>query len=204
VTTDEQVSLAALPMPLRWLSPPSDWSSDGAATLSVAARPQTDWFVDPRGSVGAVRNAPAAVGAPTGAYTLSARVGVDFAASFDAGALVVHASEHTWAKLCFEYSPERQPMVVSVVTTGVSDDCNSFVVDGSYVSLRIARIPPAFAFHASTDGSYWQFVRHFALEAADEPAVGFLAQSPRGTGCSVVFEEIRYAADELRDLRSGV
>lgn len=201
--TDEQVALAALPMPLRWLTPASDWSSDSASTLSVTAGPQTDWFVDPRRRVGAVLNAPAAVGAPTAPYTLSARVGVDFAAQFDAGVLVVYSSEHTWAKLCFEYSPQREPMVVSVVTRGVSDDCNSFVVDGSHVWLRIARTPPAFAFHASTDGSHWQFVRHFALDAAEEPAVGFLAQSPRGAGCSVVFDDIRYAEKEVQELRSG-
>ena len=57
-------------------------------------------------------------------------------------------------------------MVVSVVTRGVSDDCNSFVVDGASVWLRVARVGSAFAFHASTDGSNWSFIRHFALETA--------------------------------------
>ena len=68
-------------------------------------------------------------------------------------------------------------MVVSVVTRGVSDDCNSFVVDGTSVWLRIARIGGAFAFHASTDGVGWSFVRYFALATAGEPSVGFAAQS---------------------------
>ena len=31
--------------------------------------------------------------------------------------------------------------------------------------MRIARLGQAFAFHASTDGQYWQFIRHFALDA---------------------------------------
>ena len=81
-------------------------------------------------------------------------------------------------------------MVVSVVTRGVSDDCNSFVVDGASVWLRIARVGPAFAFHASTDGVSWSFIRHFALEAAATPSVGFAAQSPTGDGCAVTFERI--------------
>jgi hypothetical protein len=30
-----------------------------------------------------------------------------------------------WAKLCFELSPQHQPMIVSVVTWGTSGDCNA-------------------------------------------------------------------------------
>ena len=116
--------------------------------------------------------------------------------------LVVHESDGVWAKLCFEYSPQREPMVVSVVTRGVSDDCNSFVVDGASVWLRVARVGSAFAFHASTDGSNWSFIRHFALEGG-EPSVGFAAQSPTGEGCAVTFEQIAYEAARLGDLRSG-
>ena len=104
---------------------------------------------------------------------------------------------------CFEYSPDGEPMVVSVVTRGVSDDCNSTVVDGRAVWLRIARRGHAVAFHASLDGRRWSFVRYFALEATDDLSVGFLAQSPTGKGCSVSFTEIAYEATRLVDLRSG-
>jgi len=89
------------------------------------------------------------------------------------------------------------------VTRGVSDDCNSFVVDGASVWLRIARVGSAFAFHASTDGSSWSFIRHFALESGREPSIGFAAQSPLGDGCAVTFERIAYEAAWLGDLRSG-
>ena len=134
---------------------------------------------------------------------MSARVSVDFAAAFDAGVLVLYSDERAWAKLCFEYSPQHEPMVVSVVTRGLSDDCNSFVIEDSSVWLRVARIGPAFAFHASTDGSDWRFVRHFALDSDAEPSVGFAAQSPTGDGCAVRFEQIVYEARRLEDLRSG-
>jgi regulation of enolase protein 1 (concanavalin A-like superfamily) len=95
-------------------------------------------------------------------------------------------------------------MVVSVVTRDVSDDCNSFVVDGDSVWLRIARLGPALAFHASLDGNRWSLVRHFALGSPSEPSVGFLAQSPTGDGCAATFGRIEYRADRLEDLRSGV
>ena len=127
----------------------------------------TDWFVDPQRSAEPKLNAPALLGGSSGDFLLSARVTVDFAGTYDAGVLVVYESDDVWAKLCFEYSPQREPMVVSVVTRGVSDDCNSFVVDDESVWLRIARVGPAYAFHASTDGSNWSFIRHFALQGAD-------------------------------------
>jgi uncharacterized protein len=94
-------------------------------------------------------------------------------------------------------------MVVSVVTRGVSDDCNSFVVDGNVVGLRVARIGQAFAFHASTDAQTWRLVRYFALEPGTDPRMGFLAQSPRGDGCAVRFEEISFRPGRLGDIRSG-
>jgi regulation of enolase protein 1 (concanavalin A-like superfamily) len=199
----EQVTIAALPMPLRWLTVPQSWSVAGDASLLIAAGPRTDRFIDPRLTAEPKLNAPTLVGDPTGDYLLSARVTAGFAETFDAGVLALHASDRVWAKLCFEYSPQRQPMVVSVVTRDVSDDCNSFVVDASSVWLRIARLGPAFAFHASTDGRRWSFIRHFALEADSEPSVGFAAQSPLGEGCAVTFEEIAYDARCLGDLRSG-
>jgi uncharacterized protein len=154
------------------------------------------------GTGAAVLDAPRLLGRVAGDFQLSARVTVDFQASFDAGVLVLWDDERSWAKLCFEASPALEPMVVSVVTRGVSDDCNSFVVEADHVWLRVARLGRAYAFHASNDGRHWQLIRHFGLcDAA--PRVGFLAQSPRGEGCSVRFEEIRFAATRLADLRSG-
>ena len=195
-------SLAELPFALDWLVPAAEWSyADG--TLTIDAGPNTDWFVDPAGDAEPVSTAPALVGNPEGAFVLSARVTVDFAATFDAGVLALHANDRRWAKLCFEYSPQAEPMVVSVVTRGVSDDCNSFVVDGPAVWLRVSRLDRSLAFHASTDGFEWRLVRHFALEPVEALGVGFCAQSPQGNGCRAVFDEIRFASRRLPDLRSG-
>lgn len=198
----EDVSVPGVPFALRWLGEPARWEVDDGS-LTIAAGPETDWFVPPDESGGPVLNAPALVGeAAAGDYLLAARVSVGFAGTYDAGVLVLHADDRTWAKLCFERAPDGTPMVVSVVTRDVSDDCNSFAVDNDQVWLRIARREPAFAFHASRDGQAWELIRHFALPAAD-PAVGFLAQSPTGDGCTVTFEEIAFSPGRLDDIRSG-
>jgi regulation of enolase protein 1 (concanavalin A-like superfamily) len=140
---------------------------------------------------------------PSGDFALSARVGVDFASTYDAGVLVLFRDESCWAKLCFERSPAGRPMVVSVVNQRVSDDCNHFAVAGSHMWFRIARGGDCFAFHTSSDGSEWQLVRYFGFDDQAGISVGFLAQSPTGEGCRVSFDEIRYEAGGLTDLRSG-
>jgi uncharacterized protein len=151
-----------------------------------------------------ILNAPALVARVGGTFQLSARVRVDFAATFDAGVLLVWLHERAWAKLCLEYSPEHEPMVVSVVTRDVSDDCNSFVVPGGEVWLRVSRVAgAAFAFHASRDGERWELIRHFSLGGGDDPEIGFMAQSPRGDGCTATFSELRFVPERLDDLRSG-
>ena len=191
-----------MPMPMRWLVEPVRWRAE-ASTLELAAGPRTDWFIDPSGTREPSLNGPALVGDAAGDYVLSARVGVHFESTFDAGALMLHASETLWAKLCLEFSPDEEPMVVSVVTRGASDDANGFVVDGNAVWLRIARLGPAFAFHASADGRTWRLVRHFTLGDDVEPAVGFEAQSPTGEGCAATFDDIHFEAGRLRELRDG-
>jgi hypothetical protein len=190
-----------LPEPLRRLNEPVE-EEIGDDTVRLVAGPRTDWFVDPSSDAATV-NAPALVAAVQGDFMLAARVEVEFSSTFDAGVLVLWHDEGTWAKLCFEYSPAQEPMIVSVVTRDVSDDCNSVVVGGDAVWLRIARIGQAYAFHASLDGRWWQLVRHFRLGDGD-PEVGFEAQSPRGDGCAVTFSEISFASATLADLRSGV
>lgn len=195
------IQLDSLPAHLTWDLPPVRWQSDGAL-LSISAGPHTDLFTSPAGNE-AIVNSPRLLFSPgDGDFLLSARVQVDFASTFDAGALLIYGDERCWAKLCFEFSPQSEPMVVSVVNRGVSDDCNSVVIDGNAVYLRIARMGPAYAFHYSLDGASWRMVRHFTLGAGDH-AIGVSCQSPTGAGCTVLFSNIRFSAARLDDLRSG-
>ncbi|MFI0236913.1 DUF1349 domain-containing protein [Streptomyces sp. NPDC016845] len=201
-----ELNLPELPFQLHAHGPEGHWAyADGALTGRAGAR--QDRFVPPAGdSLESASDAPRLLGTPPeGDFQLIARVTVGFAAAFDAGVLYLHVGEREWAKLCYERSPD-EPTVCTVVTRGRSDDANSFVVPGSTVWLRITRTGSAFAFHASTDGEKWTFVRVFALgdeHSAAAAQVGFLAQSPTGEGCEVVFDRIELRSGAPKDLRDG-
>lgn len=196
-------TLPGIPGELYWTHPPADWRVGPDDRLTITAGQNTNWFIDPGGRE-AENTAPAGLFAPPDAsFLLSAKVRVEFASTFDAGVLQLCGRDALWAKLCFEYSPQGQPMIVSVVTRGVSDDCNSVVIDGREIYMRIAHTPRTTAFHYSGDGRYWHMVRYFTLGELARLQVGFSSQSPRGQGCTSIFSEIRYTCGRLRDYRSG-
>lgn len=198
------LSLPAIPSDLHWKNDPAAWNIGADGSLSITAGAKTDWFVEPSGSDWVSSNAPAALFTPpVEHFLLSAKVTVNFASTFDAGVLMLYERDDLWGKVCFEYSPQNQPMIVSVVTRGFSDDCNSTVIDGNSIWLRVARIANALAFHYSYDGQYWNFVRYFTLGKVEHLQAGFLAQSPTGEGCNAVFSEIVYRPDVLKELRDG-
>ncbi|MGJ7441301.1 DUF1349 domain-containing protein [Aquipuribacter sp. MA13-6] len=184
------------------------WRRDGDAVVADAPA-RTDLYVNPAGEdsgdAESMLNAATLLGRPpAGDYRLSARVSVGFRSQFDAGVLLLWLDRTTWAKFCFEYSPAAEPMVVSVVTRGVSDDANAFTVDARSVWLRVARVDGVYALHASTEGSRWTLVRVFSLGGAvDEHQVGLEAQSPTGEGCTVRFDQVRFDRERLADLRDG-
>lgn len=200
-------TLPAIPSELCFLGAPAgapqEWSASADGTLSITAAAKTDWFLDPGGDT-EILNAPAALFTPPDpTFSLSARVRIDFGATFDAGVLVLRDRNDLWAKLCFEYSPLEDATVVSVVTRGKSDDCNSVPIDGNEVYLRLSVRDATVAMHYSTDGRWWNLVRYFRLGETAKPEAGFLAQSPTGEGCEVRFSEIRYRPGFPKELRDG-
>ena len=174
-----------------------------ADSLTLTSLGGVDWSNDSLGSGGQLDATSFGFVVEPGDLRLSARVSVTSERStFDAGALTLWADENHWAKICFESSPQGETMVVSVVTNDFSDDVNSFLVDDT-VYLRVSRVGPAWAFHASPDGVEWRFVRLFRL-ATDAPVhLGFMSQAPLGGPCVAVFDEIDYRRDAPADLRSG-
>ena len=190
------------PAELTWENPPQAWKIE-QQTLSITAGAQTNLFTDPAGTR-EENSAPRAIFLPPdGDFLFSAKIEVGFQSTFDAGVLMIYVNADYWAKLCFEYSPQRQPMVVSVINRGVSDDCNSVVIDGNVVYLRIAKIGKTFALHYSLDGRYWHFVRYFTFGIADPVKIGFSSQAPTGEGCTAMFSEVAYTQTTLKDARNG-
>lgn len=169
--------------------------------LSLEAGPRSDLFTDPFAKNSAA-NTPMLTFEVTEDFMLSAVVEVDFEATYDAGVLLLYQHPKSWAKLCFELSPQGVPSVVSVVTKGSSDDCNSYAIPGNRVHYRIAKMGKVFAFHYLERPRHWSMVRLFELEDTPTKA-GFLAQSPTGEGCTPRFSAIEYQARQLGDVRSG-
>jgi regulation of enolase protein 1 (concanavalin A-like superfamily) len=194
------IQLFPIPNPLTWHFEPQNWNITNNV-LTATAGAKTDLFVDPLSSNKSL-NASMLVFENNQDFMLSSRVTVDFNGTFDAGVLVVYQHETSWAKFCFEYSPNLDPMVVSVVTKGTSDDCNSVFIDGRSVYLRISRINTGFAFHFSNDAKLWHLIRAFALEPGSAK-VGFLVQAPIGDSCTATFSEIAFEHKTLADIRSG-
>jgi regulation of enolase protein 1 (concanavalin A-like superfamily) len=197
------IRIPGIALAFGWQTAPRAWNLAADGTLTIEAGSKTDLFTDPAGSPPTLNAALLLAAGVNDDFMLSARVTVDFASTYDAGVLALWADQANWAKLCFEYSPRAEPTIVSVVTRGLSDDCNSTIVGGNVAWLRISRIGQACAFHSSPDGEMWHLVRHFALATSESPQIGFQAQSPTGDGCTVRFDEIRFEARTLGDIRSG-
>jgi uncharacterized protein len=200
------VRFPGLPFALTAEGTPPCAAGFGDNSVVLTSGPRSDLFVDPAGD-GTGPDAGRFVGEPpAGDFTLRARVNVRFRSTFDAAVLLVHASPSAWAKLCFEFSPQRRPTVVTVVTRGTSDDSNSFEVNAASIWLRITRSGRTWAFHASPSGTHWRLVRYFALGElgpGQTARVGFLAQSPQGQGCHAVFDRIAFSPGAPADLRDG-
>lgn len=200
------LDLDTLPFALDAEGPDGRWThADGV--LSGRAGPGQDLFVSPSGeSLEPGSDAPRLLGpVGEGDFRLVARVRPGLLSFGDAGALYLHVGDRAWAKLCLEHSAGL-PTVCTVVTRGHSDDANAFVVDEGVCWLRLSRTGGAYAFHASTDGERWTFVRFFTLGTEKERAAaraGFLVQSPTGEGCGAVFDRIAFLAGGVEDLRDG-
>jgi regulation of enolase protein 1 (concanavalin A-like superfamily) len=192
-------SIPALPGTLTWQNTPRSWQMDKGNVLIISAEAKTDWFVDPfDGTV--AKNAPILLFTPDADYVLSARVTLKFVTKWDAGALMLWGDDHHWAKLSFELSADNKPTLVTVVTRGLSDDCNSSQVRGDSIYLRIARNAATYVFYFSTNGRDWQILRTFSLDTDLPIRVGFEAQSPAGSSAVAKFSAITYEPHRIGNI----
>jgi hypothetical protein len=196
-----KVTLNQIPQPLQWKNAPvSSQTEDNV--LTITAGKSTDWFIAPSDRK-ATASAPVLLFQPAEEFVLSAKLRVEFGKQWDAGTLMVFAGDDSWAKLAFEVSVYGEPTIVSVVTRGVSDDCNSTVITGNTVYLQIAKVGRALGFYYSTGGRSWRLVRTFTLGETQPLLAGFSVQSPIGEGASAAFSEIQYSPKAVKDIFKG-
>jgi len=201
-TINSDFQISGIPGSLSWMNTPLNWSYKHNE-LVITAGEKTDMFVDPKQTY-KVLNVPRALFLPSDTFLLSSQVQVDFQSDFDAGVLMVYGNDHCWAKLCFEFSPQKKPTIVSVVNKNNSDDTNHLVIDTNKIYLRIAGLGDnTFAFHYSSDSHYWHLIRYFSLDKKTEIRIGFSSQSPTGEKCTSIFSDITYKATRLLHIRTG-
>ncbi len=174
-------------------------------TVTLRSGKLTDWFFTPAGKTRSA-NVPRLVReVREPVFSLSARVSVDFASAYDAGAIFIEADDENWAKIAFEYSAERKPTIVSVVTRSTSDDSDGPNFSGQAVYLRVYCDGESIALHFSEDGKLWKFLRWFTIPGLEKRPVrvGLGAQSPTGKGVLATFSDIRLNFDVISNLRNG-
>ena len=192
-------SIPGIPGTLSWQNKPLSSQLNDKNVLTISAGPKTDWFVDPfDGTV--ANNAPILLFTPNSDYVFTTRVTVKFATKWDAGALMLWGDDHHWAKLSYDLSPDRVPTLVTVVTRGLSDDCNSKELRQDSVYLRIAKSGKTYVLYFSPDGHEWQILRTFSLDTDLPIRVGFEAQSPAGSGAVAAFSSITYDPHRISNI----
>ena len=132
-------------------------------------------------------------------FVLTASIEHAFASKWDGGAIVIKQDSLNWIKFCFEKDYTGAQRVVSVVTKGISDDCNSVEVDAKKVFYKLAKADSVITLYYSKDGAKWFLIRHLQFDVHGSLHVGFLAQSPTGGRCEVKFSNITYQIKKIKD-----
>ncbi len=191
--------VAGIPYTLEVVNEPVACLADGN-NLSLSAKGKTNLFNNPNG-ITRVQNAPMVLFSPKGDFTLSAKVTADLKSIYDVAALVVFQDADTWAKFCYEYSVDKLPTMVSVVTRTYSDDCNS-VTAGEFAYMSVVKKGEEFSFFYSTDNVNWKLIRHFRLQLTGTLKAGFATHGSRGDGVSARFSDIKFLDKALENMRN--
>ncbi|MGH0052350.1 MAG: DUF1349 domain-containing protein [Sphaerochaetaceae bacterium] len=171
-------------------------------SLTIKANQKTDFFVNPvDGKI--ADNAAFVSEQITGDFVCRAKISLIHSCEFDGGALFVYQDSTHWVKACFEKSSYSFNDICTVVTNGLSDDCNGAIIQGNSIWLQIARTDTIFSIHYSFDGDTYILARICFLAFDASLKVGFEAQSPIGDGCECTFTEYSIEQRTLSDPRAG-
>lgn len=136
-----------------------------------------------------------------GDFVIRCRISPEFKACYDLGSIIVYDNQSKWIKFAFENSDSGHPAMVSVVTDGVSDDCNGEKIYEDGIWMQIIRRGSNFSLHYSKDKTVWTLVRIFHLDMNAEVKLGISAQSPTGDSCTVRFEGLEITENTYSNIR---
>lgn len=193
----DMVRISAIPYGLIWENKPKHFDSN-KNSFTIVAGYHTDMFRDPNVTYN-TDNAPKLMFKADANFVLSCSIEHSFSNKWDGGAIVIKQDSLNWVKFCFEKDYTGARRVVSVVTKGISDDCNSVEIKGNKVFYKLAKADNVITLYYSLNGTNWYLIRHLQFDANDNLQVGFLAQSPTGNSCSVKFANISYKNKKIKD-----
>jgi regulation of enolase protein 1 (concanavalin A-like superfamily) len=136
-------------------------------------------------------------------FTLTAKITPTFGKTYDAGTLYIWVKDDLWLKLALELDERNKTRMVSVRTTGTSDDNDHEVVTAKSVYMKISSDTTTIGFYYSLDKKTWQLIRLFKNEYPSKLWVGISTQSPIGNGTSAVFEDISLTQQSVSNFRLG-
>jgi uncharacterized protein len=193
----DAIKIPSIPYELFWENPPKSFSAHGNQIVIEAGK-ETDMFRDPNVTYN-TDNAPKLLFEADDNFVLTASIEHAFASKWDGGAIVIKQDSLNWIKFCFEKDYTGAKRVVSVVTKGISDDCNSVEMTEKKVYYKIAKAENVITLYCSVDGVKWFLIRHLQFDTRKGFKVGFLAQSPTGDRCEVKFSDIVYIVKKIKD-----
>lgn len=173
--------------------------------LSLSSPAKRDNFRDPNGKL-SNNTAPMLLSKVdnTKPFTLTAKVTPTFGDTYDAGTLYIWVRDDLWLKMAMERDERGRTRLVTVRTTGTSDDNNHDVVTAPSVYMKISSDTTTVGFYYSIDNKQWQLIRLFKNEYPPTLWLGVSSQSPMGDGNTTLFEEVTLTRTNIADFRQGV
>lgn len=195
--SNDSLSFKPIPKWLKWENKPKEYKITDS-TIIISSGEKTDMFRDPNVTYN-TDNAPKLMFEADSDFVFSAAIEHAFTSKWDGGALVLKQDSLNWVKCCFEKDYTGAKRLVTVVTKGISDDCNSVALSGNKVYFKIAKANNVITIYYSLTGKKWFLIRHFTFDSTDNLKVGFLSQSPTGKNCKVKFSHVKYARKKIKD-----
>ncbi len=193
----DSLKISGIPKWLKWENKPVKYYTD-KSSITIFSGEKTDMFRDPNVTYN-TDNAPKLMFEADSNFVISTSIEHAFISKWDGGALVLKQDSLNWVKCCFEKDYTGARRIVTVVTKGISDDCNSVKINSNKVYFKIAKAANVITVYYSLTGANWFLIRHFTFDSNKNLKVGFLAQSPTGNDCKVKFSEIKYTSKKIRD-----
>lgn len=193
----DTIKISSIPQNLTWENQPVDFSSANNS-ITITAGAKTDMYRAADNSY-AVDNAPQLLFDADEYFVLTASIEHNFDNQWDAGAIVIKSDSLNYVKYCFEKDYTGAKRVVSVVTRGVSDDCNSVELKSDKIYYKVARNGNVVMLYYSEDNTNWYLIRGFLADFKGKVKAGFLAQSPTGEKNAVKFSDIKYELRKIKD-----